>query len=169
MGDVKNLYGEDAIKKLKEMAEDINICMFCTETNAIPFATRPMSTQEVDEEGNFWFFSGRESHKNQEIKQDDDVQLIYADNGNSEYLSVTGKADIFKDHSKVEELWNGLAKAWFEEGKDDPELSLIRVRPTESHYWDTKDGKILSMLKMAISAATGSDMDGGIEGTARVQ
>ena len=168
MSKLKNLYGEEAIAKLKELAEDIKVCMFCTETDSIPFATRPMGTQEVDKDGNFWFFSGRGSNKNEEIKQDDMVQLIYSDLGKSEFLSVTGEADVYNDHAKVNELWNGVAKAWFEEGKNDPELTLIRVRPTDSYYWDTKDGKVVSMLKIAVSAATGISMDGGVEGSATV-
>lgn len=168
MGELKNLYGQDAVKKLKDIAEDIDICMFCTEVEKLPFSTRPMSTQEVDEEGNFWFFSRRGSNKNKEIMQDDTVQLIYADKSKNEYLSVVGEVDVFLNHHKIEELWNGVMKAWFEEGKDDPELTLMRVRPTESYYWDTKDGKIVSMLKILASAATGANMDGGIEGNAQI-
>lgn len=168
MGTLKNLYGKEAIDKMKTLAEDIRICMFCTETPKLPFGTRPMGTQEVDEHGNFWFFSGRGSHKNEEIKQDDTVQLIYADAGKSEFMSVTGTADVYNDRGKIDELWNGMMKAWFEEGKNDPELTLLRVRPTEAYYWDTKDGKIASMIKIALSAATGIDMDGGVEGKATI-
>lgn len=168
MGELKNLYGEEAISKLKDIAEGIDICMFCTEVEGLPFSTRPMSTQEVDEEGNFWFFSRRGSNKNKEVLQDDTVQLIYADRSKNQFLSVTGDVDVFLNHHKIEELWSGVMKAWFEEGKDDPELTLIRVRPTESYYWDTKDGKIISMIKFGISAATGIKMDGGVEGNAKV-
>lgn len=168
MGDFKNLFGQDAVKKLKEIAEHTNICMFCTQSSELPFPTRPMATQEVDEEGNFWFFSGRESNKNKELKQDDTVQLIYSNVAKSEYLSVTGQVDIYTDHAKIDELWNGMIKAWFKEGKDDPNLTLIRVRPTDTYYWDTKDGKIMSMLKISISAITGASFDGGVEGNANV-
>lgn len=164
MGEQKNLYNKEAVEKVKEIAEKIKICLFCTNVSDIPFDTRPMGTQDVDTEGNLWFISGKTSNKNQDIKQDDKVQLLYADNSSSTYMSINGTADVFYDRAKVEELWNPLIKAWFTEGKDDPNISIIRVRPTDAYYWDTKDGKMVSLLKIAAAAITGKTMDGGIEG-----
>ncbi|MBA3682910.1 MAG: pyridoxamine 5'-phosphate oxidase family protein [Bacteroidetes bacterium] len=168
MGDIKDLSHKDAIKKMKELAEDIRICMFCTKTEKIPFDTRPMGTQQVDEEGNFWFFSASDSDKNSEIKQDEDVQLLYSKPSDSHFLSIAGKATISKDKKKIDELWNKLAEAWFKDGKDDPRLTVICVRPSEAHYWDTKNGKMISLLKIAISAISGKQMDGGIEGELKI-
>ena len=164
MSDVKNLAGTDAIRKLKELAEGIDICMFCTHIDEVPLTTRPMSTQEVDEQGNIWFFSRVSSNKNQEIKQDDKVQLLYADIRNSHYLSVYGFADVLVDREKIRKLWDGVEKAWFTEGKDDPEITLIRIRTQEAYYWDTKDGAVISLIKMGVAAITGQEQDQGVEG-----
>ncbi len=164
MDHINHLQNKEAIEKMKTIVDHNSICMFCTDVDQIPFPTRPMATQEVDDEGNFWFFSSKESHKNQEVNQDHKVQLIFANTSNSEYLSVSGRATIFYDRKKVEELWSPLVKTWFNEGKDDPNLTLIRVSPEEGYYWDTKDGKIVSMLKIAVGAAIGKELDGSIEG-----
>lgn len=164
MGETKNLYNKEAAEKIKEIAEKVNICLFCTNLQDKPFDTRPMGTQDVDEAGNLWFISSKTSNKDQEIKQDDKVQLIYADNGSSTYLSVYGSADVFYDRAKVEELWTPIAKAWFTEGKDDPNISIIRVQPQEAYYWDTKHGKMVSFLKIIAAAVSGKSMDDGIEG-----
>ena len=74
MGDVKNLTATDAVEKIREIAKDANICMFVTDLSNLPLAGRPMATQEVDEEGNIWFMSDRNSNKNKEIAKDDKVQ-----------------------------------------------------------------------------------------------
>ena len=129
MGDVKNLTATDAVKKMREIAKDANICMFVTDLSQLPLAGRPMATQEVDEEGNIWFMSDRNSDKNKEIENDDKVQLFYSHTGNYEYLSIFGRAEIVNDRSKIEELWSPMAKTWFKEGKDDPNISLIKVTP----------------------------------------
>src|SRR4051812_5485116 len=126
MGDYKDLSDRDGIKKLKELAEDIGVCMFCTHSDERLFETRPMGTQKVDEDGNLWFLTGLNSDKNQEIKNDSDVQLIYSKVADSHFLSVSGKATITKDRAKIEELWNKMAEAWFKGGKDDPNLSVIK-------------------------------------------
>jgi len=168
MGDVKNLSQNDAIAKLKELAEDISICMFCTDLGNVPFQTRPMGTQKVDENGDLWFLSAASSDKNDEIRHDSDVQLIYSKNQDAKFLSVLGKAEVTRDKAKIDELWNKLAEAWFKGGKDDPNLTVVRVRPSEAYYWDTKNGKMITLIKIAISAVSGFRMDGGVEGKIRL-
>lgn len=164
MGEIKDLLHTEAIKKLKELAEDINICMFCTKTEKIPFQTRPMGTQKVDDEGKLWFLSAADSNKNDEIKQDDDVQLLYAKASDAHFLSVTGKASVTRDKKKIDELWNKWAEAWFKGGKDDPRLTAICVDPSDAYYWDTKNGKMITLFKIAVSAFSEKKMDGGVEG-----
>jgi general stress protein 26 len=165
MGNYKDLYSEEAIAKIKELAEDIKVCMFCTELSVRPIPTRPMTIQDIDDQGNLWFISSAASNKNFEIKHDDDVQLIFAKNSESKFLSLFGNATIYKDREHIEDVWSPVAKAWFEEGKDDPKVTVIKVAPSEAYYWDTKDSKMISMLKIAASAITGNtNDDGGIEG-----
>ena len=78
MGDIKNLNDHEAIARLKVLAEKIDMCMFCTQPESFPMQTRPMSTQEVDDEGNLWFLSASDSNKNEQIDEDAHVQLIYS-------------------------------------------------------------------------------------------
>ncbi len=166
MGEIKNLPHSAAVKKLKEMAEDINTCMFCTKAANGPalFDTRPMATLKVDDEGNFWFFSASDSDKNFEIKQNEQVQLIYAKVSDAHYLSVSGRATISRNREQIDILWNKMAEAWFKGGKDDPSITLICVKPEDAYYWDTKNGKMITLLKIALSALSQKKMDGGIEG-----
>ena len=100
MGDVKNLTATDAVEKIREIAKDANICMFVTDLSTQPLMGRPMATQEVDDEGNIWFMSDRNSDKNREIEKDPQVQLFYSHTGNYEYLSIYGNAEIVNDRSK---------------------------------------------------------------------
>jgi len=168
MGTTKNLADTEAIEKIKELAEDINICMFCTHLDQQPFQTRPMGTQKVDEDGTFWFLSAEESDKNQEIKQDDKVQLIYSKPSDTHFMTVYGTASVSKDKKKIEELWNPFAKAWFKEGKDDPRLTVISVKPESAYYWDTKFGKMVTLLAIAYSTVTSKEIDAGVEGSLKV-
>ena len=168
MSNVKNLYNEDAVKKIKDFVDDIKFCMFCTSVTDMPFRTRPMSTLEVDEEGNLWFFSAKSSDKNDEIKNDDTVQLIYSKNSDVLFLTITGKATIVEDQAKKDELWNPIVKAFFPEGKDDPDLSLVKIKPEAAHYWDTINGKMITWFKMAASAVTGNQNNVGVEGKLKV-
>ncbi len=164
MGEVKNLSRQEANEKIKELAEKTDVCLFTTSLSTLPLTTRPMSTRAVDEEGNIWFYSRKGSNKNREIEKDNRIQLFYSNIIGSEYLTIYGTAFIIKDDAKAKELWSAIAKTWFNEGFDDPGLTLLKIVPQDGHYWDTKDGKIISLFKMVAGAIVGKELVEGVEG-----
>jgi len=168
MDELQGNHKTESIKKLKELAEGIDICMFCTQLDQQPIASRPMSSNKVDENGNIWFLSNARSNKNFEIKNDDKVQLFYQKTADSQYLSVFGSASIYTDKSSIDEAWDPIAKAWFKEGKEDPDVSVIKVSPSYAYYWDTKDGKAVAFLKWTANALGAGLDDGGVEGQIKV-
>jgi general stress protein 26 len=165
---IKNYSGEEAVKKLKEIAEEARTCMFATFDNPQPLNARPMALQTVDPDGTMHFLSADSSLKNEEIEKVPFVQLFFANTGSSEYLSVYGRAVISKDRAKIKELWNAWIKTWFQEGPDDPEVTLISVTPLQVEYWDTKHNRVVQYLKIAASMVTGKTMDDGVEGELKV-
>lgn len=165
MGDTKNLISTEAVDKIKSLAEAADICHFVTAVSKIPLSTRPMSTLKVMEDGSIWFMSDKNSIKNLDIRSDDRVQLFYSHQSSSEYLSIYGMAEIIIDEKLIDELWTPIAKAWFTKGKEDPDISLIKVTPLDGYYWDTKNNKMIALLKIATAMVTGKTMDDGIEGT----
>src|ERR1700712_1764873 len=74
----KNLAGAEAISKIKELVNQSKTCFFCSNIKTgIPFSTRPMSVQKIDEEGNLWFLSANDSHQNEELSHDPFVHLLF--------------------------------------------------------------------------------------------
>lgn len=161
----KNLSGEEASKKIKELAEKAESCFFCTDLKSgKPFATRPMSVQKVDEQGNIWFLSSDDSNKNVQLQSDPAVQLLFQGSHHDGFMSLYGKATVSKDKEKIKELWEPLAKTWFTSGENDPRITVIKVTPEDGYYWDTKHGGIVAFTKMVAGAATGKTLDDSIEG-----
>jgi general stress protein 26 len=166
--EVQHLEHHASIEKFKELVKHNSICLFTTHLTEVPLQTRPMSVQEVDDEGNFWFLSPADSNKNWEVDKDPRVQLFFANKGDYEFLSVYGKATLLNDKQKIEEVWSPVAKAWFQGGKNDPNISVIKVTPEDSYYWDTKNNKAVSLMKIMASVVAGRTMDDGIEGKMKV-
>ncbi|MDX2132968.1 MAG: pyridoxamine 5'-phosphate oxidase family protein [Planctomycetota bacterium] len=165
----QDVRGEDAVKKIREVVKHANSGFFCTQpAGSGPEAARPMYVQQVDDDGNLWFFSATDSHKNQEIAANPFVRL-YFQGSNSEFLLVDGRAAVLHDRAKIDELWGPMVRVWFTQGKDDPRLSLIRVSPTGGYYWDTKHGMAVAGVKMVIGMMTGNTLDDGIQGRVAVQ
>ena len=107
----------------------------------------------------------KSSDKNKAIATDKYVQLFFSHPGKSSYLVVNGEAEIILDKTKIEELWTPVAKIWFKEGKDDPNISIIKVTPTTAYYWDTDGNKMINFIKMVASVVTGTNLVNGKEGT----
>jgi len=164
-----DLWGAEAGKKIKELAQKAGTCFFGTFAGAgEPMKVRPMSVQKVDDEGNLYFLSADDSHKNAEIALDNRVQLLFQGSAHSDFLSVTGLATITRDKALIDELWEPLVKTWFTEGKGDPRITAIKVVTTEGYYWDNKHGNAVAFVKMAAGAILGKTLDDSVEGTLRV-
>lgn len=153
-----NLYHDEAKKKIKEMAEDIDFTMMATNLKQTPLHMIPMSTKKVDEHGNIWFLSNKNSTHNQNILEDSNLHLIYSDKGDMQFLTVYGSATITTDRQMIDELYGKSDDAWFD-GKDDPNITAISVKPTEAFYWDPKNNKLVTLVKMGVGAITGNQPD----------
>ena len=165
----KDLQGLEGGKKIKELASKNNTCFFCTGiATGRPITVRPMSVQKVDEGGNFWFLSASDSHKNEDIRMDNNVQLLFQGSGHSDFLSIYGVATVSTDKTLIKDLWEPLLKTWFTGGVDDPRITVIRVETRQGYYWDNKHGDAVALVKMATGALLGKTLDDSIEGQLNV-
>ena len=165
----QDLHGKAAIKKMKSLAEKAFTCFFCTSIRqGRPFDTRPMAVQQIDDEGNFWFLSSKDSFKNEELSDDPAVQMLFQGSSYSDFLVVYGMATISQDKEKIKELWNPMIKTWFTEGVDDPRITVIKVAPEEGYYWDTKHNQAVGFIKRIAGAIMGKSLDDSIEGEIKV-
>lgn len=152
----------EQLKELGELIKDVRIAMLTTTTPDGRLVSRPLATQDVEFDGDLWFATGADSGKVAEIKADSHVNVAYANPSKNSFVSVSGTASIVHDRAKIDELWSPAMKVYFPEGKDDPNLRLIRVRAETAEYWDgpgSAVGKAVYMLSAAVTgdAATMSE------------
>ena|ERR1700744_3686482 len=165
----KDLNGAEAIEKIKTLVDQAKTCFFCSNIKTgVPLSTRPMSVQQVDDEGNFWFLSANDSHKNDELVHDPFVHLLFQGSAHSDFLNIYGIAVTVDDKQKIKELWEPILKTWFTEGEEDPRISVIKVEPIEGYYWDNKHGNAIAFVKQLAGAAIGQTLDDSIEGKLEV-
>ncbi len=161
----KNMYHQEAIAKLKTIIDDIDVGCICTFNNDSPYPhVVPMSRQEVDEAGNIWYICSAESETHQNLQKDNKISLSYADPKNYTFLSINGTATLSRDQERIDRYWNKMMEAWFEKGKEDPNIRLLMVSPQEAHYWDSGSNKIATLFSLLKNAITGSKEDIGREG-----
>jgi general stress protein 26 len=160
-----NLSNEEAVKKIKDLTSQAKTCFFCTRgIVGVSNGVRPMTVQKVDDSGACWFLSSNDSQKDQEIEEDATVDLYFQGSAHSDFLHLTGMAELSQDKTKIKELWEPILKTWFTQGVDDPRISVIKFVPKGGYYWDNKHGNAVAGVKMAVGAVLGKTIDDSIEG-----
>ncbi|EJF08966.1 pyridoxamine 5'-phosphate oxidase family protein [Pontibacter sp. FD36] len=145
----------EKLQTLIDKIKDVDTAMMSTMDEDGSIRSRPMRNQQIKDDGAIWFFTGYESGKSHEIKNDSHVNLSYAKPSDNLYVSVSGKATLTKDKAKIDELWTPAMKAWFPEGKDDPNIGLIKVTIDKAEYWDSPNSAVVHLIGMAKAAITG--------------
>jgi general stress protein 26 len=151
---------EESIGKLNELIKDVKIAMLTTNDGGV-LRSRPMQTQDFEFDGDLWFFTSSDTHKAEEIERDARVNVSYAKPESNTYVSVSGTGSLIKDQDKIDEYWNDIYKAWFPEGKDAPDLVLLKVAVEQAEYWDSPSSTIFQALGFLKAMATGEKADGG--------
>ncbi|MDZ4659604.1 MAG: pyridoxamine 5'-phosphate oxidase family protein [Bythopirellula sp.] len=164
-----DLSGAEAVEQIKTIVDKAQSCFFCSVVKvAGSTGARPMNVRQVDDQGNLWFLSPVDSHKNQEIAIDPAVTLYFQGSPHSDFLEIFGRATITQDKAKIKELWHPTIATWFTEGVDDPRITVIKVSPRDGYYWDTKHGNAVAGIKILIGSMIGKTLDDSIEGKLRV-
>ena len=149
------LYSQDQINTIAAKIKDVRFGMFTTCDSGHALTSRPLTTQQLDNEGNLWFFASDEAAFMFDLPKHPDVNISYSDPERNLYLSISGRAHVLKDRAKARELWTAAARSWFPDGVDDPHLTLIRVRIESAEYWDAGSTKMKQLVQIARSAITG--------------
>ncbi len=153
----------DDLQKLSTLIKGIHIAMLSTIRDE-KIHSRPMATSELGEDGSLWFFTRSHSEKVEEVEKNATACLTYADSHSNTYVAVVGKTELSQDRNKIHELWNPFVKAWFPNGPDDPEVSLLKFIPESAEYWDSSSNKMVVLFNMAKAALTGERYKEGEHG-----
>lgn len=160
MADTQTRTGD--LEKLRDMIKDIDFCMLTTIDEKGDPHSRPMSSNgDIDPNGHLWFFTSASSHKVDEINESPKVNVSFADPQNQRYVSVTGLAELVRDRNKIDALWRPEFKMWFPNGKDDPDVALLRVTLEKGEYWDSPSSAIGYALSFVSSLVTGKQPEFG--------
>lgn len=160
--EMSHMMKQEEIETLRELIKDIDIAMLTTATEE-GLVSRPMKTQEVEFDGDLWFFTKKETNKYDEILQDQDVNVAYA--GKS-YVSVRGRAEIVDDLDKKRELWSKVYEKIMQTSYDDPNIVLIKVNVEAAEYWESGNftKKIAYYYKrMTGQSSESTDINGTLE------
>jgi general stress protein 26 len=113
---------------------------------------QPMTAQiDPDQEGRgpIYFFTAKDVDLAQAMGEGCAAQVQYASKGHDVFASIQGRLAPDNDRAKIDRLWSPFAAAWYEQGKDDPKLQLIRFDGEEAQFW-LNENSIFAGIKMLL-------------------
>ncbi len=143
--------------KVLELTKDIKMAMLTTQNIDGALHSRPMQSQQMDQEGNFWFFTSDDTGKVEDIEEFPQVNLAFANPDDGSYVSIAGPAELNKDRAKIKELWNPSLKAWFPDGPEQEDIALLKIKMESAEYWDAPQGKVVKLFGIAKAAISGQE------------
>ena len=154
------------ISKVAELAKDIRIAMLTTIDAEGHFVSRPMAQQEVEFDGDLWFFTSAKARKIEHLAANRAALVTLS--SSDVWVSLSGTAEVVEDDAKAQELWNTFVESWFPQGPLDESVVLVKFTGETAEYWDTPGGRISSVISFVKTKVTGERYDGGENETVRL-
>ena len=114
--------------------------------------TRPMTAQ-IDND-RIYFFAAKSEDLVGSLGRSNRAIATYTSKGHDLFASIHGTLVLDNDREVIERLWNPIIASWYKEGKDDPDLALIRFDTDSADVWEADTG---STLKAALIKMLGRD------------
>ena len=136
------------ISDISKHMKAIDFCMLVSRAQDGSLGGRPMSNnQEVDYEGDSFFFSYDDTRMVEDIGRDASVGLTYSGSPAADmpkgapglFIHVEGEAELIRDKDQFAKHWDKSLSRWFAQGVDTPGMILIKVAAKRIHYWAGED------------------------------
>lgn len=113
----------------------------------------PMRAQlDQSAHAKIWFFTGRD-HK---IAKGGRCHVSYIAKDHKLYGSIRGILSEEHDRSIIDKHWNNAVAAWYEKGREDPNMIMLRLDMDDAEFW-TADLSIKGMFKMLTGMHVSAD------------
>ena len=117
--------------------------------------SRPMTAIVENESGPIWFFTGKDNAIVENLHKGNRAIAAFSSKGHDLFASIHGSISVSNDREVIDRLYNAYIGAWFE-GKDDPDLVLLRFDPETAEIW-FNESSLLSGVKMLFGVDPNQD------------
>lgn len=112
---------------------------------------RPLTAQLGGKKGAIWFFTARDTAIFKNLKKGSKGIATFVSKKHDIFATLHGRLSHDTDKATLDRLWNPFVAAWFEKGKEDPKLALLRFDPAKAEIW-LQDSSFFAGIKMLLGA-----------------
>lgn len=122
--------------------------------NDDPRSAVPMTAQlDKEADGAIWFFTTKDS----DLAKLGDVTATFMAKGHDLFARFEGRLQVETDQGKFEQFWNNFVKAWYDGGKEDPNLLFLRMDLGDAEIWNG-DLSLATTAKMMLGKNVREDV-----------
>jgi general stress protein 26 len=113
---------------------------------------QPMTAQIMhheDERGPIWFFTAKDTDLVKSLNGSHAATLQFSSKGHQLFASLQGELIADNNRIIIDKLWNPFVAAWYEGGKDDPKLQLLRFEPHQAQIW-LNENSLMAGVKLLL-------------------
>jgi general stress protein 26 len=144
-------------QRVRGLIERAGVAMLINIDDRGTYSGRPMLPLFVQGDPHIYFLTHRSSGKVTQLVARPQVSLTII-SANC-YVVIAGSAEISRDRELIRRLWRSTYRAWFPEGKDDPEATAIRVVVERIDYWEPPSSQIARVVQAVKAVLTGRAVD----------
>jgi general stress protein 26 len=112
---------------------------------------RPMTAVTEGESGPIWLFTAKDASLVTQLDIDTRALASFVSRGHDLFASIHGRLAVSNDPAVIDRLWTPMIAAWYEGGKQDPKLALLRFDAEEAEIWQSETS-LLAGLKLLIGS-----------------
>lgn len=110
---------------------------------------RPMTAMVENERAPIWFFTASDTALVRNLAQGHRATATFASKDHELFASLQGNLVVDNDREVIDRLWNPYVAAWYEGGKDDPKLTLLRFDAEHAEIWENASS-LLAGIKLLL-------------------
>ena len=112
---------------------------------------RPLTAQLGGRKSAIWFFTAKDTMIVKNLKTSNKGVGSFVSKKHEIFATLHGRLSLDTDRTTIDRLWNPWVAAWFDKGKEDPKLALLRFDPTKAEIW-LDDSSFFAGIKMLLGA-----------------
>jgi general stress protein 26 len=123
------------------------------------YHAQPMTAYREEETGTIWFFTREETDlaKDAGVGGGQSAMFHYGSKDQNVWACIHGELSVHgHDREIIERYWNPVLAAWYPEGKDDPQLTILRFDGDDGRVWVNEGGLLKFGFEIAKANLTKS-------------
>ncbi|WP_102107297.1 pyridoxamine 5'-phosphate oxidase family protein [Oceaniglobus roseus] len=110
---------------------------------------QPMTHHHDPEASTLWFITSRKTDLARAVENGTVARFTATKGDQRAWASMTGTIAHSADTAKLDEIWSSVAAAWFDKGRDDPDICLLEMRLAEAAVWTATGNPLVFGLEIA--------------------